>query len=90
MSRVYPPTRSGKIAMFREQRAKAANVGDRGMVHCMDVELDRLGAFETTQDATVLETVVPEKPRRGRRPMPRCEHDMIAERCPDCNPELAV
>jgi hypothetical protein len=90
MSQVYPPTRAGKIAMFREQRANAANVGDRGMVHCMNVELDRLGAFETTQDATETEHAVPEKPRRGRKPLPRCEHETIAERCELCNPELAA
>lgn len=49
------------------------------------VELQRLGAMETTEDTTALETVTPEKPRRGRRPKPRCEHDMILDRCPDCS-----
>jgi hypothetical protein len=72
--------------MFRDARAKARARGDANMVRCMDVELSKLGysePMETTQ-APEMETVVPEKPRRGRKPYPRCEHGMIAERCPDC------
>jgi hypothetical protein len=91
--RVVETGHAAKIAMFRETRANARARGDRGMVRNMDVELARMGAgetaMETTQDATVLETVVPEKPRRGRRPMPRCEHDVIAARCPECMEEVA-
>lgn len=65
------------------------------MVRTMDVELARLGAdrplpLETTQATEVMEEAVPDKPRRGRRPMPRCEHGMIADRCPDCSPENLV
>lgn len=90
MTPVYPPSRAGRTAMFREQRAKAASVGDGGMVRCMNVELARMGELETTEDTTEMETATPERPRRGRRPMPRCEHNMIAERCIDCNPDLAA
>lgn len=89
MSRIHPPTRDGKIALWQETRARARAHGDAGMVRMTDMELRRLGALETTQDTTVLEMTVPEKPRRGRRPKPRCEHDMIADRCPECSDDAA-
>lgn len=85
MSQIYAPTKQGKIAMFREARAKALSAGDQGMVRAMNVELATLGVFETTEAVDTLERTVPAKPRRGRKPMPRCEHDMIAARCPDCS-----
>jgi hypothetical protein len=81
MSRIHPPTRAGKIAMFREQRAKAGRAGDGGMVRCMDVELARLGVSRETGQ---------ERPRRGRKPMARCEHDAIEARCELCHPDLAA
>lgn len=31
------------------------------------------------------ERAVPPKPRRGRKPMPRCEHNNIEGRCDACN-----
>ena len=89
MTQVYEASKQGHIAMFRDALANARARGDAGMIRAMNVELGRLGVFETTQ-APVLEMAVPEKPRRGRRPMPRCEHGMIAERCPDCNEELVA
>jgi hypothetical protein len=87
---VVEGSRAERVAMWREQRDSARARGDTGIARCAERELDRLGVIETTQDATELEHAVPEKPRRGRRPKPRCEHDIIAERCPDCNPEMAV
>jgi hypothetical protein len=85
-------THAARVANWRDMRAKARSVGDSSMVRTADVELQRLGVgpFETTQDDTQLERAVPEKPRRGRRPLPRCEHERVAERCELCNPELAV
>jgi hypothetical protein len=83
MSQVFAPTRDGKAQMFRQALADARAQGDAGMVRAMRVELATLGVFETTQ-ADQLEQVVPEKPRRGRRPKPRCEHGMIADRCLEC------
>lgn len=85
MSQVYDATRAGKTRMFREALARARAMGDTGMVRCCQAELTALGAFETTQDATALETPTPAAPRRGRRPKPRCEHNMIADRCETCN-----
>jgi hypothetical protein len=73
--------------MFREALANARARGDVGMVRAMKVELAMLG--ETTEPEP-LETAVPVKPRRGRRPLPRCEHGMILMRCPDCSPEEVV
>jgi hypothetical protein len=90
MSRVYPPTRDGKAAMWRETRARARAHGDAGMARMASVELARLGELETTQDTTLLETVTPVAPRRGRKPKPRCEHGQIADRCVDCDPDLAA
>lgn len=79
-------THAARVANWRDMRAKARSVGDNSMVHTADVELQRLGVgpLETTQ-APEMETVVPPKPKRGRRPLPRCEHEMIAARCPTCN-----
>jgi hypothetical protein len=87
---VVEGSRAERAAMWREQRDSARARGDTGIARCAEQELARMGELETTQDATVLERAVPEKPRRGRKPLPRCEHGMIAERCPECNPELAV
>lgn len=87
MSQIYAPTRQGRIAMWREARAAALERGDMGMVRGANAELASLGVLETTQPADEMERVVPDKPRRGRRPLPRCEHDMIAARCPTCNEE---
>ncbi len=86
MSQIYAPSKQGRIAMFREALQAARARGDASMVRAMRVELASLGDLETTQ-AERLEEVVPEKPRRGRHPMPRCEHDVIVPRCPECYPE---
>lgn len=90
MSQVYAPSRDGKVAMWREMRSRARAVGDAGVVRMTNVELGRLGALETTEAVNDVETAVPERPKRGRRPKPRCEHDMILDRCPDCSPEQQV
>ena len=76
--------------MFKEQRARAQACGDQMMVRAMNIELATLGVFETTLAEDGLERAVPEKPRRGRKPLPRCEHDMIIPRCPECYPEEQV
>ena len=83
---VYEATREGQIRMFRDALANARARGDAGMVRAMNIELATYGVFETAVEEP-LEMAVPEKPRRGRRPMPRCEHDMILARCPDCSIE---
>jgi len=83
---------AARIASFRQALASARSRGDASMVRCMKIELGRLGVGET---AGPLETVTPEpmentmaeRPRRGRRPMPRCEHGAIADRCEICNRE---
>jgi hypothetical protein len=88
MSQIYAPTRQGKIRMFREARARALQQGDMGMVRNCDIELAACG-YETTQADRLEDTMAP-KPRRGRQPMPRCEHDVIIPRCEVCYPEEAV
>jgi hypothetical protein len=75
--------------MFLQERENARGHGDRGVERCMDVELDRMGhrdhPVETTEQEQ-LERAVPAQPkRRGRPPKPRCEHDMLVERCPECS-----
>jgi hypothetical protein len=80
--------RAAKIADFRRMRAQARSAGDAGIARAMDLELAHLGEFETTQ-APALETATPAKPRRGRKPLPRCEHNLIASRCPDCADDAA-
>lgn len=87
MSQIYAPTRAGKAAMFKAARIKALANGDLNMVRNLDCELAACGIFETTLPAEEMEQAVPEKPRRGRKPLPRCEHGMILLRCPECSPE---
>lgn len=80
-----------RIASFRHARATARARGDAKMVRAMDLELSRLGdGLETTQAAPELEYAVPEAAKRGRKPLPRCEHNLVADRCHLCNPENAV
>ncbi len=74
--------------MFRENRARALACGDMMMARAMGIELATLGVMETTRDETVLEQAVPRRP--GRKPKPRCEHDVIIPRCPECFPEEHV
>ena len=78
-----------RIQSFRQARANALARRDWSMVNTMDVELARLGFQEPmeTTEAPVMEMAVPAPSRRGRRPLPRCEHNMIVGRCPDCDPE---
>jgi len=75
--------------MFLQERAKARSRGDRSVERCMNVELDRMGYRETVIPEPMETTMAP-NPKKGRPPKPRCEHNMIADRCPDCNDELAV
>lgn len=90
--------RQGKLELFLSTREDALARGDRSVVTTMNAELDRLGwrepanlldrhetVLETTQ-AVMPEAAVPKK-ARGRPPRPRCEHDMLVERCPDCSEE---
>lgn len=80
-----------KLRNFLELRENARRMGDTKLQRAMDQEMARIGycAPETTQ-APVMEMAIPEKPRRGRPPRPRCEHDMLLERCPDCKDEGTV
>lgn len=79
---------SKKLQMFMDARAAAVDRGDERLRRTMDVEIARLGyrVPETTQ-APVMEQAIPEKSRRGRPPRPRCEHDMLLDRCPECSLE---
>ena len=88
--------RSQKLALFLDTREDAIARGDYSVVACMNAELDRLGwnertgpleRHETVLEAAVpppMEQAVPAKPKRGRPPSPRCEHDMLVDRCPTC------
>lgn len=75
--------------MFLRERAKARARGDRGVERCMNVELNRMGYQEPppveTTTAPPMETTMVPGPKKGRPPKPRCEHDMILSRCPDCS-----
>jgi hypothetical protein len=73
--------------MFLQERADARARQDAGVERCMNVELARMGyqePLETTAQQP-MQTTLQEKPRRGRPPKPRCEHDMLVGRCPDCS-----
>lgn len=78
---------------FVNIRAAARQRGDFALADAMTGELERLGYREPVSGA--FETAVAEMPeravpRKGRPKLPRCEHNQIADRCPDCNEELSV
>lgn len=69
-------------------REYARRSGDINLERACNADLARYGhqdAPETTQAVIVgQEQAVPPAPRRGRRPLPRCEHGQIADRCIEC------
>jgi hypothetical protein len=88
-----------KVRMFLYERDRARLRGDNGVIRSMNAELRRLNVPDEATLANPTgkrlktkkepEAVVP--PKVGGRPkLPRCEHENIAERCPECNPELAA
>lgn len=81
------PTVIDRLKMRQYARA----CGDKSLERACNADLARHGyrdELETTEAETLPEQVVPDKPKRGRPPRPRCEHDMIVDRCPDCRDDL--
>jgi hypothetical protein len=75
------------VAHLLAERERARSLSDVGYLRACTADLRRYGhreALETTQAAALPERAVPEPPRRGRRPLPRCEHDLIIGRCDAC------
>jgi hypothetical protein len=76
--------------MLRGARDQARVLGDRSLEAAMTADLERMGVRDEPEPVTGLETVVPELlefavPRKSGRPkLPRCEHNMIVGRCPEC------
>lgn len=81
------PTVTDRLAM----REYARGIGDTGLERACNADLARHGhrdePLETTLPVEVMERAVPEKPRRGRPPRPRCEHNQIIGRCVACEEE---
>lgn len=84
--------------MFLSAREDALRNGDRNLVRSLNADLARLGHVDApvaevreTAVAPVLETpeapAAPPRNRGGRRPLPRCEHNKIVGRCPQCPTE---
>jgi hypothetical protein len=77
--------------MFLMERDRARARGDNGVDRSLTADLRRLGVPD---DATLAEPLgkasngVTRGP--GRPKKPRCEHNNVADRCIECNPELAV
>ena len=87
-----PPVHPRALS-FLHARAKAQARGDANMVRTMNVELARMGYADprSADPAPVAVTAVLDAPRpkrAGRPKMPRCEHDVIASRCPVCLGEV--
>ena len=89
-----------KIRMFLETRDRAYERRDVGVIRSMNVELRRLGVVDdatladptgrTSRAGRTRESAPPaKKPKNGTK-LARCEHENVAERCPECNPELAA
>ena len=80
------PTVIDRLAM----RERARGIGDVNLERACNADLVRFGyrdeePMETavpTEDG--LERAVPPKPKRGRPPRPRCEHNQIVGRCSAC------
>lgn len=81
--------------MFLDARDRAFVRGDGGVVRAMDAELRRLGVSD---DATLADptgklkrkaTAATTKPKPAGK-LQRCEHENVADRCVECNPELAA
>lgn len=83
-----------RVEMFLLERDRARARGDNGVDRSLTADLRKLGVSDTATLANpsgipfASVEVVSRGP--GRPKKPRCEHDAIADRCPDCNPELAV
>jgi len=87
-----PPVHPRALS-FLHARAKAQARGDANMVRTMNVELARMGYADprSAEPAPAAATAVLDAPRpkrAGRPKMPRCEHDVIASRCPVCLGEV--
>jgi len=84
------PTVVDRLAM----RERARALGDTNLEIACNADLVRYGyrdddnttgGLETTEMvAQNMETAVPEPPKRGRKPLPRCEHNQIVGRCDVC------
>lgn len=71
-------------------RERARGLGDAGLERACNADLARYGHMETTEAVVEdQERVVPEPPKRGRKKLPRCEHNKIVGRCPQCDDEGA-
>ena len=83
------------VVMFLRARDRARAVNDPGLVRALTADLRRLGVSDA---ATLADpeghprngTEPVPKGKGGRPKLPRCEHDMIASRCPECSPEEAA
>lgn len=83
--------------MFLRERDRASARNDHSVVRSLTADLRRLGVRD---DATLAHPAG--KPPRvetreelpakgnGRPKLPRCEHENVADRCPECNPELVA
>lgn len=87
-----------KVQMFLTERDRAYARRDTGVIRSMNAELRRLGVSDTATVANptgkrvrvrMTSEAVPVV-KAGRPKLPRCEHENIADRCPECNPELAA
>ena len=93
-----------KVHMFLRERDRAYARQDVGVIRSMNVELRRLGIPDTgtladpsgkrsrsrKQSQEVPTTTEAESRSPGRPKLPRCEHENVADRCLECNPELAA
>ena len=90
-----------KVKLFLSTRDDAYRRNDAGVVRSMNFELRRLGIRDeaTLADpsgkhpraAEAARTRQTAPPARSTKPKTaKCEHGSVAERCPECNEELAA
>jgi hypothetical protein len=86
---------TSRIEMFLSAREEAARHGDRNLVRSLNADLARLGHVDVvgareTAAAPALgtpSTATQPKSKGGRKRLPRCKHDKIADRCRQCAAE---
>ena len=83
-----------RIEMFLLERDRARARGDNGVDRSLTADLRKLGVSDTATLANPsgipFASVEAVSRGPGRPKKPRCEHDQIADRCPECNEDATM
>lgn len=79
-----------RVRTFLDARDRALERGDGGVVRAMDAELRRLGVSDDATLANPSGKALQSATTKPKSKLQRCEHENVADRCVECNPELAA